>query len=613
MATTSTATPSAPGTTAAEPVVLPTYPTVDQGVLAEVAFLDATSEELVAELGVEASEEGDGLRLTLEGCFQRGPGQWVLSGNAELPAGMERAKVGMWAGFTQGDVGTGYLVVATVTGSGPFAFGLDRLAAATQREVPYSVWWDRPEACDLWVEAADTPALRDGGTSAPTISTAPVTWAAPEGTIQALGVGADLGDPQDWRLSWAYATLLRRSLPFEEVWLPASGGYALVNAGLDHETSCRYMVTESDAVQILQWADCDFDPPRVVGQPTDLPGWVEVDYYGRPSVASVVDGAGVRIESPRGLMGVDGLLEIAAGLVPYRNLWYTPVAPPPGASTDLDSAVQEALAAGGWTERGRFEVWGSLKVVATRVGEDDIPGRVYALARIFTARQLSSGDWILIDDAGGGGSSDFCYNEFGSEDAEGGYVIRWVAEPDWSIQTRRDGKWVTIPAPGGFSFERADPRDSMGLPTRALDAAGRVVRCSTFGWYLEEGEEWSPYRPPDSVRDLPVVVTPSTGLRSGQVVTVEGSGFYPSTGVEIRMCLAASAQWDDWLDCDEEEPAYERTGAAGFFRITEVRVRPTFTTPYGLHVDCRVEACILRVSANTGVWRYGWVPLEFAA
>src|SRR5690606_21428646 len=54
----------------------------------------------------------------------------------------------------------------------------------------------------------------------PAVSSDPLVYTAPAGTLEALGIGAVLDDPRDGRSAIARAAATGRSWPSGEVWLP---------------------------------------------------------------------------------------------------------------------------------------------------------------------------------------------------------------------------------------------------------------------------------------------------------------------------------------------------------------------------------------------------------
>lgn len=603
----------------ADLVAFPELHPVDPGVLSDVVFItsDEQYSDLFDSLAVEASAApGAGTALELSECRLRAPGRWVYRGTATLPEGVESARVGVYLNETRGDLGTGFPLVATVTGPGDFAIAVDRTTLGDP-DRPFTMFDDSFGSCSLTIARADGAAVPSAsGALEPTRVETPLRWTAPADSIQALGMGAVLGDRTDWRLSWAYSTYLGERLPFATLWLPPEGGYSLSRWNVDEETACRFLVVESDTEQIVFSTDCDWGLDLASGERTALAGWVIAsEPGGRPGIATERDGVIIQLQ-PAGSAEVDiaALVDIAATLTPFRNVGYSPEAPPLGASEDLEAAVAAVLDAGGWTERGRFRLGDGWIVVATRIGESDegeAAGRIYAVVGEFRARRIGSGEWVVTDNGGGGGS-DFCLRAWGSGDPEASYFVAFTAEPDWTIQVRRDGTWQDLPAVDGFYARVGGPDEvEFETPLRALDGDGRVVRCSTEGNFLEAGEEWSPYRPADSMRDRQLSIDPAAGLADGTIVTVAGSGYYPNTGIEVRVCAAEAAGWDDWADCaDVGEPSFTRSDSGGDFQV-DVPVTAGFTTWSGVDVDCLVDDCILRADTNTGIHQYGWVPLPF--
>ncbi|MBB3039825.1 neocarzinostatin apoprotein domain-containing protein [Hoyosella altamirensis] len=121
-----------------------------------------------------------------------------------------------------------------------------------------------------------------------------------------------------------------------------------------------------------------------------------------------------------------------------------------------------------------------------------------------------------------------------------------------------------------------------------------------------------------------VDVSPAAGLRSGDVITVAGSGFDPDAGYYVSTCIAGSAGpagprcvggspqqgTSLWVTNDPEAPGTAiPLSSAGTFEV-ELTVETT-----GNGVDCREDECAVTVYFDH-VNGFGTVhesPLEFAA
>jgi hypothetical protein len=108
-----------------------------------------------------------------------------------------------------------------------------------------------------------------------------------------------------------------------------------------------------------------------------------------------------------------------------------------------------------------------------------------------------------------------------------------------------------------------------------------------------------------------IVVTPSTGLVPGQVVTVSGSGFAPGAGLASAECKAGPVAT---ADCDTGHavfPAADSTGAYSF----SFTVARTLFTANNSDIDCTASAgaCVIAVAAATDlVGTAVTAPISFA-
>jgi Neocarzinostatin family len=107
--------------------------------------------------------------------------------------------------------------------------------------------------------------------------------------------------------------------------------------------------------------------------------------------------------------------------------------------------------------------------------------------------------------------------------------------------------------------------------------------------------------PPDAAEPS-ATVTPSTGLRDGEIVQLTASGLSPNTVYEVDQCGEVEAFV---YACNEAEAFTVETDATGTVQPTPIRVRQTFegsvdSVPWG-KVDCTVQVCGIGVGDVAGV------------
>jgi hypothetical protein len=137
------------------------------------------------------------------------------------------------------------------------------------------------------------------------------------------------------------------------------------------------------------------------------------------------------------------------------------------------------------------------------------------------------------------------------------------------------------PDPFFAPFGRGEPSEA-GLVPLAFDPAG-------------------PLQPP------PVLTAdPSTGLRDGDAVTVEGSGFDPDSGIRLAQCPAGATRW---RACEGGIFWFGGTSDTGSFRFP-VGVKARFRDGFGRVVDCRTTACSI-IAGHGDLGRHAEAVLSF--
>jgi hypothetical protein len=107
-----------------------------------------------------------------------------------------------------------------------------------------------------------------------------------------------------------------------------------------------------------------------------------------------------------------------------------------------------------------------------------------------------------------------------------------------------------------------------------------------------------------------ITVTPSTELVEGQILSVSGTGFLPSTTVYVVPCPAAVI---NGIDCDLNVLTSTQTDATGAFTTTYVARRFIVGNVGGVptELDCATDACMLG-AGDAGQVRTANTPIDFA-
>lgn len=431
----------------------------------------------------------NGLRLKLDRCELRAPGQWLVDGHVVLPKGAHGVDATLGLGFGHGDVSqTAWVHNVTFSGSGRFAVTLP--GEQVHGRGPRHPYDDAASHCEARIWSASVPTTTQGAFVAPTPARRPFVYEAPADSIQALGIGAPLGHRQDPRTISLYTVWAGTRSAITEVWVPVVAGArpALLSVR-PSRPSCTAISVRSgpadgdDAKQVTvttrMGCDAPSDDDQGIIETHDAvkgaPGftWGRPAYPDTPDVARRTIGkydvwvqGGAAVERDR-------VAHIAATLATRRNL-ATTGEPVPARPPTLDAAVAKYLDAHtGLTERARFRYRDGWMVFV----EDNGSSWNYHLLR---AGHVANGWWTDASE-GGGGSQDRCFvGPSASNNANGdnfAYVI--AGNPRWTIQGFVDGRWRTVDSTNGVLFEDGTVPDPPAFPGRArpIDATGKVPAC----------------------------------------------------------------------------------------------------------------------------------------
>lgn len=106
-------------------------------------------------------------------------------------------------------------------------------------------------------------------------------------------------------------------------------------------------------------------------------------------------------------------------------------------------------------------------------------------------------------------------------------------------------------------------------------------------------------------------VSKTSGIASGESVTVKGSGFKPKVGLYLALC---NTDVPAGGACDMSNFKQLQTDASGAFPSTSIKVMGTFTGADGSAVDCSSDPCALQTSqvgAGSDTTQTVTVPLSF--
>lgn len=118
-----------------------------------------------------------------------------------------------------------------------------------------------------------------------------------------------------------------------------------------------------------------------------------------------------------------------------------------------------------------------------------------------------------------------------------------------------------------------------------------------------------------------VSVSPTTGVKAGDIITVTTTGLTGTTGVYASLCKAAASAQEAPKECDPDQTHMvwiTGTGAQGSNKeVGKITAITSFTATSGTKVDCLVDSCVvyIRGDHNNGS-NYALIrafPVAFAA
>jgi hypothetical protein len=597
------------------PVLTPSDPGVVVAV--EVPAPDVTWDEILTGL-VEAGPTDEAVEVELESCLEVGPQYWRVDGSATVPAGIESPTVLFQFVMRNDDMVESIPVLVELGESGRFAFVADFLTRSLREGEffwPANGYTPGREGCLVEVTHGSV-ATRSGSWTIPAEgSSEPITWPAPEGSIQALGLGASMSDRADPRISWMALAWLDIGPGLDTVWVPTDP--LLPVRRMSWSGACDSMTLGDDrsvaVVELLHRCDLTYLVNADSAANADTPeveGFQQVAWADLPALQTTRDGWTIVIHSGSVETDWQGIERVARSLTFFRNL-VVQERDVPGVGGSADEAISEFLEFRGLTARGRRVLRPGL-ITILAVGEDlgehvgDIPGTFVA-----NFETVLRDDVWVVDGYGYSGGGDLCLTGIGtSHEAppEEFYYAMVAAEPAWTIQQATDdGSWETLDTESGIAWVP----DLKRVAYRAIDANGDPVYCSAGA--LGKGETWSPWQLPHARWDLDLVATPDQSPSDGDTVRIEGSGFPKNANVDISICRVSDPNRPDIAQCqpfEESEERYGRTDPDGSLDRTYTATAH-FTDDYGQEVDCTRDRCVIQVSTNAGYLRVGQAPISF--
>ncbi len=462
-------------------VRFPTAATVDPGVMkVGPAPSSGTRHGLL-------SATPDGMRVTLDECDLRAPGDWFFAGHVALPHGKHDVTATLDLGFANGDVGRStWAHVVTFTRSGRFEVAVPGPAAPEgDARRPTD---DGVSGCNAFILAASVPVARDGGFVAPTAAHVPFVYRAPVGSIQGFGIGAPLDQPNDPRTISLYTVWsgARSAVPNVAVPVVAGERPALVGMGSATDPCSTVSIAigpdddSAHQITVTTGFDCGAprdDPETLLETHEPVAGahgftWAHPRSHGDPDVARRTNGTEEIWVQGGAAVARTTVAHIAATLTAAVNV---ATQPPAGRPALLNNAVTDYLRDHpGWNERARFHYRGGWAIVI------ESAGRASWNYRILSAGHAFSGWWS--DSLGGGGGQSRCFDGPSSSMGNEGqdrYAFSIAGYANWTIQGLVDGKWVTVPTTHGVEFVDATAPHPVAVPLRErpVDATGHVPPC----------------------------------------------------------------------------------------------------------------------------------------
>ena len=202
-------------------------PTLDPGVMKVGAATRTSTGSPVGPL------DPSGLRVQLDRCMLRGPGERVVNGRVVLPKGAHDVAATLELALDYG-VGAGvdersWRHRVTFSGSGSFAVVLPAIPIGSYEQVPGLVdprtpYDDAARGCVATVLSASVPVATQRVRIEASIAREPFVYSAPADSIQALGIGAPLRDKQDARTISLYTVWTDRRTAIPKAWVPVVAG-----------------------------------------------------------------------------------------------------------------------------------------------------------------------------------------------------------------------------------------------------------------------------------------------------------------------------------------------------------------------------------------------------
>jgi hypothetical protein len=437
----------------------------------------------------------NGFRLELDRCQLRAPGEWLVEGHVVLPKAGHPVTATLGLGFGHGDVSqTAWVHRVTFSESGRFAVALPGEAAHEGPRQPYD---DSASDCEAMLLTVSVPIRTQVAFVSPTPARTPFAYSAPDDSIQALGIGAPLGDGEDPRTISLYTVWAGAQSTIAKVWVPVVAGErpALLAIKPPQPRCTTISVdigpdTDDNAtrVTVTTRMHCEAPPDNegVVDMHEPVEGaagftWAHAADPGFGDIARRTIGpyeVWVQGEAAER----DRVARIAANLTTRRNLAITDE-PLPARPATLDAAVAAYLDDhDGLTERARFHYGDGWMIFL----EDAGSAWNYRLLR---AGHVASGWWI--DASGGsGGSQTRCFSGAtysGAHGSRGAYAFSIAGNPRWRIQGLVDGRWRQIPSTHGVAFIDGTVPDGLDHSAtfpgqqRPIDATGHVPGCFLTG------------------------------------------------------------------------------------------------------------------------------------
>lgn len=169
----------------------------------------------------DADAPPGGVRLSLDRCELRAPGQWVVDGRVILPAEAHEVHATLAFSFGNGDVSqASWTDRVTFTDSGRFAVAIT--SPTVNRNEPAD---DGFSDCNALIWSATVPVATPGSSAKPSATPTPYTYSAPRDSIQALGIGARLDRPEDPRTVSLYSAWAGVRSSIKTVYVPHLAGF----------------------------------------------------------------------------------------------------------------------------------------------------------------------------------------------------------------------------------------------------------------------------------------------------------------------------------------------------------------------------------------------------